>query len=150
MQRPSSVEGSRPLAGHALRELDSSIRSVLAASMDALPQEDEQQVKRRADVLRTLKDMKFDEETLQRADQALKPKLNHRTQIERIVKQLGLAPDGDVAKLWIELTKATGRVHERSFHERLEADEAFRWNLRESSTPSSALSSPSCRITMWR
>ena len=117
---------SRPLAGHALRELDSSIRSVLAAPMDALPQEDEQQVKRRADALRTLKDMKFDEETLQRADQALKPKLSHRTQIERIVKQLGLAPDGDVAKLWIELTKATGRVHERSFHERLEADEAFR------------------------
>src|SRR5690349_14713963 len=28
---------SRPLAGHALRELDSSIRSVLAAPMDALP-----------------------------------------------------------------------------------------------------------------
>ena len=72
---------SRPLAGHALRELDSSIRSVLAAPMDALPQEDEQQVKRRADALRTLKDMKFDEETLQRADQALKPKLSHRTQI---------------------------------------------------------------------
>ena len=117
---------SRPLAGHALRELDSSVRSVLAAPMNALPQEDEQQVKRRADALRTLKDMKFDEETLQRADQALKPKLSHRTQIERIVKQLGLAPDGDVAKLWIELTKATGRVHERSFHERLEADEAFR------------------------
>ncbi|MET4373307.1 hypothetical protein ABIA99_006029 [Bradyrhizobium sp. LB12.1] len=117
---------SRPLAGHALRELDSSIRSVLAAPMDALPQEDEQQAKRRADALRALKDMKFDEETLQRADNALKPRLNHRTQIERIVKQLGLAPDGDVAKLWIELTRATGRVHERSFHERLEADEAFR------------------------
>jgi hypothetical protein len=121
---------SRPLAGHALRELDSSVRSVLAAPMNALPQEDEQQVKRRADALRTLKDMKFDEETLQRADQALKPKLSHRTQIERIVKQLGLAPDGDVAKLWIELTKATGRVHERSFHERLEADEAFRTVIR--------------------
>jgi hypothetical protein len=75
---------SRPLAGHALRELDSSIRGVLAAPMDALPQEDEQQAKRRADALRALKDMKFDEETLQRADNALKPRLNHRTQIERI------------------------------------------------------------------
>ncbi|WP_180490099.1 hypothetical protein, partial [Escherichia fergusonii] len=64
--------------------------------------------------------------TLQRAENALKPRLNHRTQIERIVKQLGLAPDGDVAKLWIELTRATGRVHERSFYERLEADETFR------------------------
>jgi hypothetical protein len=81
---------------------------------------------RRPDAHELFKDIKFDEETLQRADNALKPRLNHRTQIERIVKQLGLAPDGDVAKLWIELTRATGRVHERSFHERLEADEAFR------------------------
>ncbi len=43
---------SRPLAGHALRELDSLIRGVLAASMDALAQEDEQQAKKRAEALR--------------------------------------------------------------------------------------------------
>jgi hypothetical protein len=120
---------SRPLAGHALRELDSLIRSVLAASMDALAQEDEQQAKKRAEALGALKDMKFDEETLQRAEKALKPQFNHRTQIEKIVKQLGLAPDGDIAKLWIELTKAYGRVHERSFHDRLEVDETFRTNF---------------------
>src|SRR6266702_3547683 len=120
---------SRPLAGHALRELDSLIRGVLAASMDALAREDEQQAKRRADVLLVLKDMKFDKETLQRAEKALKPQFNHRTQIEKIVKQLGLAPDGDIAKLWIELTKAYGRVHERSFYERLDVDETFRANF---------------------
>jgi hypothetical protein len=117
---------SRPLAGHALRELDSLIRGVLAASMDAVVQEDEQQAKKRLGALRALKDMEFDEETLQRAEKALKPQFNHRTQIEKIVMQLGLAPDGDIAKLWIELTKAYGRVHERSFHERLDVDEAFR------------------------
>ncbi|WP_028146099.1 hypothetical protein [Bradyrhizobium japonicum] len=117
---------SRPLAGHALRELDSLIRGVLAASMDALAQEDEQHAKKRAEALRALKDMKFDEETRQRAEKALKPQFNHRTQIEKIVKQLGLAPNGDISKLWIELTKAHGRVHERSFHERLEVDETFR------------------------
>lgn len=98
---------SRPLAGHALRELDSLIRGVLAASMDALAQENEQRAKRRAEALRVLKDMKFDEETRQRAEKALKPQFNHRTQIEKIVKQLGLAPNGDIAKLWIELTKAS-------------------------------------------
>lgn len=117
---------SRPLAGHALRELDSLIRGVLAAPMDALAQEDEQQAKMRAEALRALKDMKFDEETRQRAEKALKPQFNHRRQIEKIVEQLGLAPDGDIAKLWIELTKSYGRVHERSFHERLEVDETFR------------------------
>ena len=37
-----------------------------------------------------------------------------------------MAPDGDIAKLWIELNDAYGRVHERSFHERLEADDTFR------------------------
>jgi len=117
---------SRPLAGHALRELDSLIRSVLAVPMEAFPQDDEEQAKKRAEALRVLKDMEFDEETLQRAEKALLPKLNHRTQIEKIVKRLGLAPDGDIAKLWIELTKVVGHAHERSFHERLEADEAFR------------------------
>lgn len=94
--------------------------------MDALAQEDQQQAQKRADALLVLKEMKFDEETRQRAEKALKPQSNHRTQIEKIVKQLGLAPNGDIAKLWIELTKAYGRVHERSFHERLEVDETFR------------------------
>lgn len=117
---------SRPLAGHALRELDSSIRSVLAVPMDAAAQEDETQAAQRAEALRALKDMKFDEATLQRAEKALRPKFNHRRQIERIVKRLGLAPSGDVAKHWIELSKAAGRAHERSFHERLDADETFR------------------------
>ncbi|UGY30325.1 hypothetical protein HU675_0049550 (plasmid) [Bradyrhizobium septentrionale] len=55
-----------------------------------------------------------------------KPKFNHRRQIGSIVKRLGLAPNGDVAKRWIELSKAAGRAHERSFHERLDADETFR------------------------
>jgi hypothetical protein len=37
------------VAGHALRELASLIRGVLASSMDALAQEDEQQAKKCAD-----------------------------------------------------------------------------------------------------
>ena len=45
------------VAGHALRELDSLIRGVLAASMDALAQEDEQQAKKRAEALRAFASM---------------------------------------------------------------------------------------------
>ena len=117
---------SRPLAGHALRELDLLIRSVLAVPMDARAEDDNQQEEARQDAQRILTDLGFDDDAVKRAGDGLKPRLNHRTQIERILGRLGLAPDGDIAKLWIELNKAYGRVHERSFHERLEVDDAFR------------------------
>jgi hypothetical protein len=56
----------------------------------------------------------------------VKPRLSHRAQIEKIVVRLGPAADGHVAKLWIALNDAYGRVHERSFHESLKVDDAFR------------------------
>ena len=116
---------SRPLAGHALRELDSLVRHVLAVPMDARAGSTTN--KRYARRTRGgLRRMGFDDGAVQRAGDALKPRFSHRTQIERIASRLGLAPDGDVAKLWIELNEAYGRVHERSFHERLEADDTFR------------------------
>ena len=77
----------------------------------------------RRDARRMLKKMGFDDAAVQRAGDQLKPKLSHRKQIERILGQLGLAADGDVARLWIELNQTYGRVHQRSFHERLEVDE---------------------------
>ncbi len=117
---------SRPLAGHALRELDSLVRHVLAVPMEAQAIDDDEQTKLRHKARRMLKKMGFSDGAVQHAGEALKPKISHRTQIEKIVVRLGLAPDSDVAKLWIELNDAHGRVHERSFHERLEVDEAFR------------------------
>jgi hypothetical protein len=117
---------SRPLAGHALRELDSLVRHVLAVPMEAQAVDNEEQAKLRRKARRILKKMGFPDGAVQHAGEALKPTINHRTQIERIVVSLGLAPDSDVAKLWIELNDTHGRVHERSFHERLEVDEAFR------------------------
>jgi hypothetical protein len=117
---------SRPLAGHALRELDSLIRHVLATPMEARAIDDEEQVRCRRKARRLLKKMGFDDGAVQRAGDALKPKFSHKVQIEKIVTRLGLAPDSDVAKLWVELNETYGRVHERSFHERLEVDEAFR------------------------
>jgi hypothetical protein len=117
---------SRPLAGHALRELDSLIRSVLTVPLDARAADTDDQKAMRRDARRMLKKMGFDDAAVQRAGDELGPRLSHRAHIERIVSRLGLAVDGDVAKLWIELNDAYGRVHQRSFHERLEADDAFR------------------------
>jgi hypothetical protein len=45
------------VAGHAPREFDSLIRGVLAVSMDALAQQDEQQAKTRAEALRAFASM---------------------------------------------------------------------------------------------
>ena len=117
---------SRPLAGHAMRELDSWIRHVLAVPMDARAVDDHAQMLCRRKARRMLKKMGFDDGAVQRAGDGLKPKFSHKTQIERITGRLGLAADSDVAKLWIELNDTYGRVHERSFHERLEVDDAFR------------------------
>lgn len=117
---------SRPLAGHALRELDSLIRHVLAVPMDARAVDNSEQEKWRRKARRLLRGMGFDDPAVQRAGDALKPRFSHKAQIEKITGRLGFAPDGDIAKLWVELNEAYGRVHERSFHERLEVDDAFR------------------------
>ncbi len=117
---------SRPLAGHAMRELDSWIRHVLAVPMDARAVDDHVQKLCRKKAKRMLKKMGFDDGAVQRAGDGLKPKLGHKTQIERITGRLGLAADSDVTRLWIELNDTYGRAHERSFHERLDVDDTFR------------------------
>jgi hypothetical protein len=115
---------SRPLAGHALRELDSLIRGVLATPMEARALDDDKT--RRGDAIAKLKEMGFDDLALQNAEKALKPAFSHRKQIQKIVARLGLPSDGDIAILWVKLNQAYGRVHQRSFHFRLEVDESFR------------------------
>jgi hypothetical protein len=117
---------SRPLAGHALRELDSLIRHVLAVPMDAVALDDPEQKKLRRKARLTLRKMGYDDPAIQRAGDALKPRYSHKSQIQRIVERLGLSPDGDIAKLWISLNDAFGHVHERSFHESLKVDDSFR------------------------
>src|SRR5229473_6086952 len=73
-----------------------------------------------------IKKMGFDDGAVQRTGDGLKPRLNHKTQIERITGRLDLAADSDVTRLWIELNDTYGRAHERSFHERPDVDDAFR------------------------
>jgi hypothetical protein len=138
---------SRPLAGHALRELDSLIRHVLAVPMEAEAVDDEAQAKIRRKARRMLKKMGFSDGAVQNAGEKLKPTISHKTQIEKIVVRLGLAPDGDVAKLWIELTDTHGRAHERSLHERLEVDEDFRGRYARRFDTVSRCSVPSLRRT---
>jgi hypothetical protein len=117
---------SRPLAGHALRELDSLVRHVLVTPMEARASDNADEVTRRDQARTKLKELGFDEPALQRAEKALKPSFSHARQIEQIVKRLGLAPNGDIARLWIKLNQTYGRVHERSFHANLPVDETFK------------------------
>ncbi|MGY3472262.1 hypothetical protein [Bradyrhizobium ottawaense] len=117
---------SRPLAGHALRELDSLVRSVLVTPMEARASDNDDEVRRRSEARKKLKELGFEESVLQRAEKALKPTFSHAKQIAQIVTRLGLAPDGDIARLWIKLNQTYGRVHERSFHANLPVDETFK------------------------
>ena len=115
---------SRPVAAHALRELESMLRHVLEVPMEAKAAEPD--LGKLDEALEQLRPLGFDEPTLQRAVNALKPRQTHKTQICKIVARLGLDPDGDVAKKWIALCGSFGKAHERSFHLSLKVDEEFR------------------------
>jgi hypothetical protein len=118
---------TRTLAGHAMRELESLLRQVLAAPLDAVAPVDPAEESRREKALKALKDeFGYDPETLQRAQKALKPSLSHKKEILRIVDRLGFAPDADITKAWIGLSKTTGQVHKRRFDRSLEVDDDFR------------------------
>jgi hypothetical protein len=85
---------SRPLASHALRELDSEIRRVLAVPLDAVASDDAAQQLLRSEACKTLRGMGFPEDAVQRSDKSLRPQMTHKAQIRRIVERLGLDPKG--------------------------------------------------------
>jgi hypothetical protein len=72
---------SRPLAGHALRELDSLVRRVLATPMEAKAFDNAEEKQRRAKARAKLKALGFDEPALQRAEKALKPEYSHKKEM---------------------------------------------------------------------
>ncbi|AIY40141.1 hypothetical protein LT85_0983 [Collimonas arenae] len=116
---------SRPIAAHALRELEGILRRSLKASLEIRPAEesiDPLHIKAREELSR----LGLDNTAIERAIEALKPRTNQANQIRQIAASLGLAPDGDVAEAWISLSKTAGRAHEHSFHESLLVDEDFR------------------------
>jgi len=117
---------SRPMAAHALRELESMIRFSLEVPMDAKAALDEQDEERVNEAIKTLKQLDFDDEALQRARKALAPRLNHARHIKLIAQRLGLSPEGDIATAWVSLCSTFGRAHERHYHRNLEVDDEFR------------------------
>ena len=122
---------ARPVAAHALRELESVLRDTLVVPMEVRPPEglaDPDQLPR---AKKLLEEMGFDAAAVGRAAKALEPRANHATQINQIAARLGLAPDGDIAKAWRALVKTFGKAHERSFHRSLDVDDDFRKTFQE-------------------
>jgi hypothetical protein len=117
---------SRPMAGHALRELDSLLRHVLEVPMEVQAENNPARTDKIEEARRELRTLGFDNEAIERAARALEPRINHKTQIRNLVARLGLAPNGDIADLWVSLNGSFGRVHERSFHRSLQVDDDFR------------------------
>jgi hypothetical protein len=117
---------ARPIAAHALRELDSMLRRVLEVPMDAKATEDQDDAEKVDKARRALTTLGFDEAAIGRASSALKPRFSHKNQIRKIVERLGLAPDGDVANCWTSLCDSFGKAHQRSFHHSLKVDDEFR------------------------
>ena len=118
---------SRPMAAHALRELDSTLRHALAVPMDAKVPDQPENAEKIVEARKLLKALGcFDDGAIQRATDGLKPRLNHRAQIRKIVARLGLDPEGDIADRWTSLCDSFGKAHQRSFHRSLEVDDEFR------------------------
>jgi hypothetical protein len=117
---------SRPMAAHALRELDSMLRGALEVPMEARVPETAEDADRITQARKQLRALGFQDQVIDRAARELKPRLNHKQQIRHIVSRLGLAPDGDIANLWSSLTENVGGAHQRSFHRSLQVDEDFR------------------------
>ena len=110
-----AIHAAKPMALHALRELNSMLRSVLVVPMGAVEVLDEDFKERLESARSRLTDLKFSDGAVNEAVKRLLPG-TAKTQIEKIVTQLGLAWDGDIAKKWIALTNKGGAAHGRSFH----------------------------------
>jgi len=117
---------SRPVAAHALRELDSMLRDALVVPMEVKAAESSINPDQLTRAKASLEELGFEGAAVEKAVTALKPRVNHANAIRQITARLGLASDGDVAKAWIALTATVGRAHERSFHRSLAVDDEFR------------------------
>ena len=114
-----------PLAGHALRELDSILRQTLSRPFEAVPEPTDEEKKELEDALSALKALGFDSDAAAKATRELK-RVSHKDQIRKIVSNLGLAEDGDIAKAWIDLSDAHKKAHERPLNRTLAIDDEFR------------------------
>ena len=113
------------LAGHALREIELTIRVTLAAPMDA-EAEQEEDSEQAVKVSEALRPLGYRQEAIDRAIKSLLPKTSHAEQIRKIAERLGLAPDGDIANAWVTLSRTADQAHKRDFHHSLHVDDDFR------------------------
>lgn len=117
---------ARPLAAHALRELEALVRAVLAAPMDAILVESAEAKIARRKAVKAVKTFGYGDEVLQGVSKQLEPRMNHKRQIERICERLGFAPDDEVVASWQALREVPGFAHQRNFDKSLRVDEEFR------------------------
>jgi hypothetical protein len=122
---------SKPMAAHALRELDSILRIVLAIPLEAVPVEEPGHQQKIGAARRELAALKFDQNAINRAITALAPRTNHKDQIRKIVGRLGLDPRGEIANQWVSLIDNVGNAHGRSFHLSLKVDDDFRQTFQQ-------------------
>ncbi len=120
-----------PLAGHALREIEGTIRDALAASMDAEAELDVGHNEQENKVVTALSSLGYSSDSIERAIESLKPKTSHAAKIRKIAQHLGLAPDGDIAKAWVTLSRTADQAHKRDFHRSLGVDADFRKKFQE-------------------
>ncbi len=125
-----AIHASKPMAVHALRELNSMLRGVLAVPMGAVEVPEEDFEERLNSARKRLTDLQFGDDAVNEAVKRLLPG-TAKSQIQKIVTQLGLASDGDIAKKWIALTNKGGAAHGRSFHHSLSVDDGFRTDYQE-------------------
>jgi hypothetical protein len=127
-----SLKVPLPIAAHALRELESMLRDVLAVPMDAKTPNKPENADKIAEARRFLKGLGcFDDDALDRATNGLKPRYNHKAQIRKIATRLGLDPEGDITHRWTSLCDSFGKAHQRAFHRSLEVDDEFRTKYQE-------------------
>ena len=117
---------SSPMAGHALRELESIVRQTLAAPLEATQTRDPEAFAKVHAARQQLHAIGFDKSKIDAALDKLTPRLTHSEQIEAIVIRLGLTADGDIARAWKKLTGAHGKAHGRAFYDALTVDDQFR------------------------
>jgi hypothetical protein len=117
---------SRPLAAHALRELDSMIRRSLEVPFELKDAETAEPPQSLQQTHEALLHLGYDERATLRALRELTPQTTHETQIRKIIARLGLDPQGSTANAWVKLCGTYGKAHERSFHRSPSVDDEFR------------------------
>jgi hypothetical protein len=123
---------SVPIAGHAMRELDSILRQTLAGPMGITADASAEDKTMLSAARKQFRALGFKDDAINRAAEKLQPRLTHKEEIQAIVTRLGLAADGDIAGAWISISQAHGEAHRRALYQSLVVDDEFRVEWQQS------------------